>query len=424
MRLAYLCADRGIPLGGNKGASVHVRAVSQALAERGHDVEVITLRSDGAPPTRFLPTAVSLPFDKSLKDLRRSIDGDGRSVLSNEIYSLLLNTVCHEGLVQVDSNRRIDGVYERYSLWSVAGLRFAPSRGIPFVLEVNSPLVLEQEQYRDLELRAAAQGIEKYLFTQADAVFVPSRELAAYIRDCVGERRRILVTPNGVHASDFSGPQPLVQEHRTTSKNRFAVVFVGSLKPWHGVGDLLRAFQILRSRVPYATLTVIGNGPMKPAVEKLRQRMGRDVVRLMGEVRHNEVPALLRAADVGVAPYPNLDPFYFSPMKVIEYMAAGLPVVASSIGQLDELIEHEHHGLLTQPGDPVGFADALERLFQDRKMRSRLGRKAQLRALRKYTWQGVAHRIESVFSRLAAKATDSSDSELERVDLGSSGGSV
>jgi len=422
MRLAYLCADRGIPLGGNKGASVHVRAVSQALAERGHDVNVVAVRVGTTPPRRFRPRILEVPFDRTLKSLRRSIDGEGRSVLSNEIYSLLLNSVCHEGLVEVENGGKIDGIYERYSLWSVAGLRFARSRGIPFVLEANAPLVLEQEEYRDLELRETAQGIERFLFSQADAIFVPSRELETYIKGRVGERRKIFVTPNGVHTSHFSGPHPLEDESRRSSRDRFTVVFLGSLKPWHGVEVLLRAFKRLKTRVPDATLLVIGDGPMRAEVERLQQEMGTEVVRLTGEVPHHEIPARLRTADVGVAPYPDLEPFYFSPMKVIEYMAAGLPVVASSIGQLDDLVDDGQNGLLVRPGDLAGLVEALESLALDRRLRSRLGRRAQRRALRKYSWQGVASRIEAAFSEVAVRTASSSMSQQEVGAMGSSGG--
>ncbi len=405
MRLAYLCADRGIPLAGNKGASVHVRAVAQALSEQGHRVQVVALRVDGELPPCFRPDVLEVPFDRTLKNLRSSIDGDGRSVLSGEIHGLLLNSCCHDGLVEIEAGGRIDGVYERYSLWSVAGLRFARSRDIPFVLEVNAPLVQEQLEYRDLELRAAAEGIERFLFSEADAIFVPTRELAAYVESRVGGRRRIHVTPNGIHTQQFVGPRPLQDEPSQAADDRFTVVFLGSLKPWHGVGILLRAFEELRDRIPNATLRVIGHGPLTSLVEALEARLGSEWVQIVGEVPHHEVPEYLTQADVGVAPYPMLDNFYFSPMKVIEYMAAGLPVVASSLGQLRELIDHGETGLLVPPGDRSSLADALATLALDRKKRIKMGHKAQSRALRRHSWQAVAKRIERVFDRLSDKSS-------------------
>jgi glycosyltransferase involved in cell wall biosynthesis len=112
-----------------------------------------------------------------------------------------------------------------------------------------------------------------------------------------------------------------------------------------------------------------------------------------GAVTPAEIPGLLGSMDVAVAPYPPLPDFYFSPLKVYEYMAAGLPVVASRIGQLRTLIESEGNGLLVPPGDAGTLAGALERLLKDPELRSRLGRSARATVLRQYTWDGVAQRI-------------------------------
>jgi glycosyltransferase involved in cell wall biosynthesis len=97
--------------------------------------------------------------------------------------------------------------------------------------------------------------------------------------------------------------------------------------------------------------------------------------------------------DVAVAPYPNQPRFYFSPMKVFEYMAAGRAVVASRIGQLAGLIEDGGTGVLCPPGDPVALAAALERLRSDPALRARLGRAARAAVLRDHSWEAVARRI-------------------------------
>lgn len=403
MRIAYLCADRGIPVAGNKGASIHVRAVAQALAQRGHDVTVAAVRVDGEPPSDFLPRTMEIPYDRTCKALRRSIDGDGQSALSNEIYSLLLNTASHEGLAALELEGGVDAVYERYSLWSVAGIRFARSRRIPYLLEVNAPLVHEQQSYRELRMIDAAEGIERFLFSEADAIFVPSEELADFIYRKIGKRRRLYVTPNGVDLDCFIRPAQSTVPAAGSRKDRFRVVFLGSLKPWHGIAVLLDAFERLRADRPEAELLVVGHGPLSDEVEALAARLGSAAVKLTGEVPHREIPEWLRESDVGVAPYPEIEEFYFSPLKVIEYMAAGLPVVASSIGQLRHLVSDEHTGLLVPPGDPDSLAAALKRLADDRKMRAKLGRRGQERAISKHGWDKVAGRIDEVLRQLQEK---------------------
>jgi glycosyltransferase involved in cell wall biosynthesis len=123
-----------------------------------------------------------------------------------------------------------------------------------------------------------------------------------------------------------------------------------------------------------------------------------------GAVDPNAIPDWLRQMDVCVAPYPQLEEFYFSPLKVYEYMAAARPVVASAVGQLKQLIEHEVDGLLVPPGDGAALALALVRLREDGELRKRLGETAREKVLRDYTWDGVAQKILKLGQRKADPA--------------------
>jgi glycosyltransferase involved in cell wall biosynthesis len=138
----------------------------------------------------------------------------------------------------------------------------------------------------------------------------------------------------------------------------------------------------------------VGDGPERSRLEEtIATAAFRDAVRLTGAVPHGEVPALLAAMDVAVAPYPRLPDFYFSPLKVFEYMAAGLPVVASRIGQVAKLIENGVTGLLYEPGDVHALSAALDRLRRQPEFRKSLGRAARDAVLRNHTWDAVVERI-------------------------------
>jgi glycosyltransferase involved in cell wall biosynthesis len=122
----------------------------------------------------------------------------------------------------------------------------------------------------------------------------------------------------------------------------------------------------------------------------LEQKGLSTVTHLTGAVSPADIPALLRSMDVAVAPYPaNLD-FYFSPLKVVEYMAAGVPVVVSDIGQLSHLVSHGETGWLCPPGDEVALADALEQLWLSPDLRERLGQAGRQYILAHHTWEKVA----------------------------------
>jgi glycosyltransferase involved in cell wall biosynthesis len=97
--------------------------------------------------------------------------------------------------------------------------------------------------------------------------------------------------------------------------------------------------------------------------------------------------------DVAVAPYPDNPNFYFSPLKVYEYMAAGIPVVASRIGQLAGLIDDGVNGLLTPPDDPAALATAIDRLRVDAALRERLSVAGRETVVDGKSWDAVARRV-------------------------------
>src|SRR5256885_4445443 len=108
------------------------------------------------------------------------------------------------------------------------------------------------------------------------------------------------------------------------SPGSFTVGFVGSMKPWHGLDVLVEAFARLHERAPDARLLLVGDGPARAAVcADLSARGLAGVVHCTEAVAPHEVPGLLTSVDAAVAPYPRATGFYFSPLKVYEYMAAG-----------------------------------------------------------------------------------------------------
>ena len=195
----------------------------------------------------------------------------------------------------------------------------------------------------------------------------------------------------------FRSPPALPSQECSRLEGRFVVAFSGSLKPWHGIEVLLRGFERLIESVRDAHLLIIGDGPLRGEVDDAALRLGPSRVTVTGAVAHEQVPAWLAHADVGVAPYPRLDSFYFSPLKVVEYLAAGLPTVASAIGQLPELIDDGKTGLLVPPGEPGPLAEALGRLRADPALRRRMAKRAIRRASQRHGWSRVGERIEKLF---------------------------
>jgi glycosyltransferase involved in cell wall biosynthesis len=388
MRIAYVSADLGVPVFGRKGCSIHVQEVIRALRAEGACVELFTMRPEGDPP-RGLETVPlhALPLPPRVERAAR------------EQAALAANTGVRAVL---EREGPFDLIYERYSLWSTAGMDYARDAGTPGFLEVNAPLIDEAVEHRGLVNRAGAERVAEHAFQTATTLLAVSEEVAAYLRRYPSTGQCITVIPNGVDPNRF--PAGLFATG-SRDPGTFTVGFVGSLKAWHGLPALVEAFALLHRRLPYARLLIVGDGPERARLEADLQARGlQEAAELIGAVSPNAVPGLLATMDVAVAPYPSSANFYFSPLKVYEYMVAGLPVVASRVGQLAVIIRDGVDGLLCPPGDAFALAAAMERLEADRGLRDRLGQAARAKVLREYTWAAVARRILCLAGKEAAPA--------------------
>jgi glycosyltransferase involved in cell wall biosynthesis len=371
LRVAYICGDPGIPVFGSKGASVHVQEVLRVLARAGAAVDLFCVRTGGAvPPGLERLTVHLLPAPPKGDPATR----ERAAMRTDDILAdVLARTGC------------IDLVYERYALWSRAGMAYARSRGIPALLEVNAPLVDEQARHRDLVHRSEADAVARDVLRDASAVVCVSEPVAAWARGRTDDHDRVHVLPNGVDTTRIrpSSPPP----------EPFTIGFVGTLKPWHGVDVLVDAFSRLAGVEPGIRLLLVGDGPEATRIrDRAAARGVSHAVEMTGALRPEDVPAQLHRMHVAVAPYPDDPESYFSPLKVFEYMAAGLPVVASRAGQIPDLVTDRVDGVLVPPGDIAALTHALAALRDDPAYRGRLGAAARHAAVARFTWDGVVHR--------------------------------
>ncbi|WP_353931287.1 glycosyltransferase family 4 protein [Okeanomitos corallinicola TIOX110] len=373
MRIAYVCADLGIPVFGKKGCSIHVQEVIRALEKQGSEVELLATRIGGTPPIDLANIIVhKLPYIPKVEiEVREKI-----ALGINEDLRLNL-----QGLGNIDL------IYERYSLWSYSAMEFAQKRGIPGILEVNSPLIKEQIKYRGLIDVDSAEMVASRVFEAAAAVIAVSEEVKTYLIKYV-DAEKIYVIPNGVNPDRFSNLNVAAESED------FTVGFVGTFKPWHGLSILTEAFAQLHQKVPQSRLLIVGDGPERENIQAELSVLGLDdCIEFTGAVNPDQVPQFLAKMNVAVAPYPAQSDFYFSPLKVYEYMAAGLPVVVSKIGQLVDLIEPEVNGIFCPPGDAIALAEALEKLWRSPSLRHSLGQAARQKVIKNHTWNDVAQQI-------------------------------
>ncbi|GAC1440007.1 MAG: glycosyltransferase family 4 protein [Mycobacteriales bacterium] len=356
MKVLYVCADRGIPLLGGKGASVHVRQISAALERAGHQVTVAVVAAGSGAPPPAVSRVVALPADQ---------DGIEELVASADL------------------------VVERYSLGCGPARAASAKQHVPFVLEVNAPLVAEAARFRGLTDVEKWSAWQERTWATADAVLAVSRPLQALVA-AAAPAVPVHLLRNGV---EMTGRTDRVAARRQLGllPEQVVVAFVGSMKPWHGVLELLAAFAELPAA---AALLLAGAGPLEGDVRRLATELGPRVT-FLGAVPHAEVRDVLAAADVGVAPYLPVPDFYFCPLKVLEYLGAGLPVVYSDCGDVGEIVGAA--GLGVPAGDVPALRQAMQVLVEDPDQRAERARRAPDRVATA-SWDDVATRLLALSS--------------------------
>ncbi len=294
--------------------------------------------------------------------------------------------------------REVDVVHEWYSLYGLAGLRIAQRFHKPLVLEVDALLIEEYTGLHGVRLgRLRESGARVCLRANLEGaarIIVRSQVMREVLeREWKVSSNKITVIPCALDLDKF---RTLPKTNATSAIS--TVMFLGSLQPWHGCEVLLEAFAMLKRSGVKARLVIIGDGKQRPKLIERAVQLGLDGhVLFHGSVSHERIPAMLTQATVTVAPYPELAvPFYFSPMKLFEYMGAQTAIVASRIGQIAEVLTDGESGLLVHPGDPAQLSQAIGKLLADPALRERLAKRARALA-EQYTYPRQAEVIRDVY---------------------------
>lgn len=374
MNILYLCADPGIPVRGHKGAAVHVRAMCAAFTRAGHNVTLIAAKlgpDDGPQPAARL-------LDASGPD-----DGSGREhSAARRAFTM--------ALALLDSCS-FDLLYERYSLLSDVGARLAALSGVPFVLEVNAPLIEEARDHRGLADVEAAAAIARRQFSDATRIAVVSDALKSHVIGLGARPERVEVVPNGVDPSIFHPAVSGVRlREQLNLQGRRIVGFVGRPRPWHDLGTLIAAGERLFAQDPAYALLLVGEMPDE--VRALAQAHP-EWLYLTGSIAHDQVPAYLAAMHVAVSSHHAREDFYFSPLKLFEYLACAVPTVAADVGQQAQVLREADGGRLYPPGDAAALAEQIARVFAEPDTTTAMAWRGATLVLERHTWDANAARV-------------------------------
>ncbi len=411
MKIGYLMQEGGpdvrkLPL---TGPANHVLKIYRELQAGGHEMRLLA-RYDGqilisADLERFEPVEVKktdLGLRRQLESALRGIQSRLRIPYLNLFESLRFAEACRQELGDRDL------FYERMG-WMGYGAGLAAQRmHIPLVLEVNNgDFITELER-----LGVAPQGFQRWLAIRLMQAAVGRGSHIVATGD--GHRQRFIewwqVDPSRVttveNGSELVG---LLSREQLASfceqpNDQVAVtlVFVGAFEPWHGILILLAALARAVDVNPNLHLILIGSGTLENEVKEQIEELGvTQHITLTGQLGIRQVADRLSMADIGVAPYCGW--MEFSGLKLFDYKAAGLAIIATGKDGQPATLTDGETALIVPPCDEDALADAILKLAADRALRRRLGQKARLEAEQYHTWQHTTRQLEAIFNEVLAR---------------------
>ena len=355
-------------------ASIHTRKWALHFARRGHEVHIVSLHS----PTEDLP-GVSVHYLGPQNRTRRSVSG----------WRYLLMAGRVRGLVR---RLRPEVLHAHYA--TGYGLLGGLTGFHPYVISVWGSDVLHFPRTSPLHRK-----LIQFNLGRADYICSTSRHMARRIREYTTSD--VIWTPFGVDCAQFNGDEP------NAAGAAGIALTIGTVRPLeqgYGIEHLIQAFAVLRGRplAPGLRLLIVGDGAERRPLERLAAALGVGAMtEFVGSVPHDRIPEYLRRFSIYVAPSVHEESFG---VAVLEASACGVPVVASKVGGLPEVVQDGVTGLLVPPADHVSLADALEGLLKNRTLRRQMGEQGRQFVHDSYAWDTTALTVEALYERIVSPA--------------------
>ena len=371
------------------GQAVHMDALKAALEMLGHTVILVG-------PAR----TARLKFG----------DGDGpvallKRTLPRAVYELLefaYNIVAVPRLWSAIRRHRPDAIYERYNLFSLAGPLLRGFYGIPLVLEVNAPICEERAEIDGLALHRFAAWSQRTAWRRADYALPVTKVLADYLRREDVPEERIVVIPNGIDAERFADlPDRETAKQRLGLGGKLVLGFTGFVRPWNGLDRVIDLLTVCGASFD-VHLLLVGDGPARAQLEQRARQAGvGDRMTITGIVPREQVGNHLAAFDIALQPGVTA---YASPLKLFEYMAAGLAIIAPDTANIREILTDRVDALLIDPTRAEALVAAVMELCRDSPLRRRIGAAARATIDRRgLTWLNNARLIAALIAERLAR---------------------
>jgi glycosyltransferase involved in cell wall biosynthesis len=372
---------------GDGAEGIHIREMVKAFRALGHEVRVIGPTGEiQAQPSRK---------SRILERIKRMIPH-----ALYELLELSYTGYCFLKTAQAIRSFRPDFIYDRYIIFNAGAVLAGRAFRVPVCLEVNAPLAKERSIEPDerLVFQKLASWMEGWICANATETIVVSTPLKDYLESIGVPRGKCIVMANGVDPERFS-PRPrneALLRDLGIPAGALVVGFTGILRPWHGLELLIDAAASMVKRGRRIFLLIVGDGPYRSSLEGRIAELGISAcVRITGRLPHEKVPEYVSLFDVAVSPRAT---FYASPMKVIEYMALGKPVVVPRTPNFLDIIDEGVNGVTFEDGSAAALEKALADLSDSPGACKDLGAKSRRKVESRLNWRWNATEVCRLFA--------------------------
>ena len=377
MRILYVISNPDLDITQNTGYARHILETIKGFELNNNKVKVYQVGG-------FIKTIQSSSQSKRISFLKKIIPTPIQATIRDILlFKRILKSRLELKKIIIDFNPEI--VYERDGYFTCLSSDLA-KLGSSWYIEVNAPAIEERQAFSGRSFfRDYTHFLKKNSYSLSLGLFTVSSDLATFLQSKYNvDKKKVIINPNGVDDSHF---KPLISNDILGTNYTFG--FVGSILPFHGVQELIVAFQDLVIEGLDCSLIIIGDGDeLAQLKETVKIRDLAERVTFTGAVMYSKIPEMLKEVSICIMPKSN---WYGSPVKIFEYGAMKKPVIAPNVGPVREIITHEYDGILVS--NVTELASSMKRLYSDAELCRILGERLYQRVSDNFTWRMNTQRI-------------------------------
>jgi len=369
-------SGEGYPIG---GAETVVENLANVLAQKGHEISIFTTSASSKDEIEKYNGIAVYRYGTNFK------------VASGRFsFGLLKNPVKY--------STDLVHVHISVPMGDIGGFLYAKRKNKPLIATTH----FDMGSYKGIAIKSAYYFYTKLIakvLSYADVVISPSENYINESKFIKKYKNKVVVIPNGINIEDFDIPysKEECREKLAFLPSEKILLYVGNLEPRKGPDILIKAMPRILKNVYDTKLVIVGDGVMRNELNNLAEKLKiSERVKFTGFVHKSEKVLYYKSADVLVLP----SLYEVFGIVNLEAMACNVPIVASKIGGIPDVVKDGENGLLVPPRDSEALADAIIYLLKNKDIRERMGENGRKLVEEKYTWKKVAEETDKLYLSL------------------------